>query len=191
MSKFSSFIVNSLGNTLHRCAAMRNILGYFFLAASVLPLLVAYFMQYGLDFQPCLLCLYQRVPFFIIAALALVSLLFKPGQMRATLYALCVVAFAANAGLAFYHAGVEYRIFHNIFSCATKSSLFAKVPNSIEDIARQLTGDQSRLAIARCDDAPFRILGLSPSGWTAIYCIVCLIVGSMGAKAKRRLRRAI
>ena len=44
------------------------------LASSSLALCLAYISQYIFGYQPCILCLYQRIPFFIIVFLSAIGL---------------------------------------------------------------------------------------------------------------------
>ena len=44
------------------------------LLASTFALVFAYVLQFVFDYQPCILCLYQRLPFFAIIALSAVGL---------------------------------------------------------------------------------------------------------------------
>lgn len=149
-------------------------IGFFFFLFSALPLLAAYFAQYVLHVQPCLLCLYQRVPFFIVLIVSIIVILLRRKWVRQVGAAICCIAIAMNAGIAFFHAGVEYEIFRNFTWCSTRTQIFEKTPKNIEDIRKQLVGDGARLTIVSCEETPMRFLGLSLSGWNCVYCIVCL-----------------
>lgn len=74
---------------------------------SALSLIFAYTAQYGFGILPCNLCLYQRVPYFVVIGLSAVGF-FAP-RAQNIFIALCAAAFAVNAGIAFYHVGVEYK----------------------------------------------------------------------------------
>ena len=41
-----------------------NNLNFFFLFSCSIILLVVYYLEYFLDLKPCILCIYQRIPYF-------------------------------------------------------------------------------------------------------------------------------
>lgn len=60
--------------------------------------------------EPCILCLYQRIPFVIVIAFGLIGLILHKNERIATvLISLCAIAFLVNAGIAIYHSGVELK----------------------------------------------------------------------------------
>ncbi len=80
------------------------------LAASMGALGTAFIAQYWGGLEPCPLCLYHRVPFFVGGALALAAMILNPriaSRARGPLLALVGLGFAVNAGIALYHVGVE------------------------------------------------------------------------------------
>ena len=85
-----------------------SILSAFVLAICVLALVVALLAQYVFGLRPCVLCLVQRGPFVLAAALAAWSL--RPACPAATsriLLSLAGLALFVNGGIAIYHVGVE------------------------------------------------------------------------------------
>jgi disulfide bond formation protein DsbB len=80
----------------------------FVASTCALALLSAFVAQYGFGLQPCVLCLIQRVPFALAGLLALAVLLpAAPPRLHRPLLLLAGLALAVNAGIAFYHVGVE------------------------------------------------------------------------------------
>ncbi|MBL4690180.1 MAG: disulfide bond formation protein B, partial [Rhodospirillales bacterium] len=65
-------------------------------AASVAALANAYIAQYTFDLEPCILCLYQRVPYAVAGVLGLVAML-VPGQ-RSRAVVLAGGVFLVGAG---------------------------------------------------------------------------------------------
>ncbi len=49
--------------------------GIFFF--SIISTLFAFYLQYVLGHAPCKLCIYQRVPYYLIIAIGLINLLFN------------------------------------------------------------------------------------------------------------------
>lgn len=76
--------------------------------ASVAALAGALIAQHVFGLEPCILCLYQRIPFAIVAVLALMlALLPSSAALRTLGLALCALALLSGAWIAGYHVGVE------------------------------------------------------------------------------------
>ena len=145
---------------------------YLFLAlfSSFVALIAAYISQYIFGFEPCVLCYHQRKPFFIIIAIALFFLLIKKLKKYQKIGAiLCALTFFINAGIAFYHSGVEIKIFAGPDSCS--SSNFDNIDN-IEQLREALFKTKA----IRCDEPQFYFLNLTMANWNFIYCIFLLII---------------
>lgn len=126
--------------------------------ASLGALAFAFIMQYGFDVQPCVLCLWQRVPFGLAAALAASALAMRPYDARAKiLLLLCAAAFLANTGLAVFHTGVERHWWEGTRGCAITPLHGA----TIEDWKQQIM----RVATGHCDQISWTFLGLSMANW--------------------------
>ena len=76
--------------------------------ASVFGLVAAFAGEHVFGLEPCILCLYERVPYAASAVLA-AGAAFLPvaDRWRALLMGLVALVFAIGAALAFYHVGVE------------------------------------------------------------------------------------
>ena len=138
-------------------------------AASTLALTGAYISQYVFGYQPCILCLYQRWPFFIIIVIYIISLLLKKQIKTLTIIALLSVI--ANIIIAGYHVGVEQKIFQGLSGCSSAVDL-----NKIDNLA-ELTEAISLISAVRCDEPQFYFLGITMAGWNLIYCLILLKIG--------------
>lgn len=131
---------------------------------SSLALVMAYISQYFFGLQPCHLCLWQRKPFFIIIVIAIVFLLIPQlSKYKKLAIQISVVLLIANTALAFYHAGVEKKIFKGLDSCSTESM-------NIQNL-EELELNISKTSVVRCDQPQFIFLGISMAGWNALYCL--------------------
>jgi disulfide bond formation protein DsbB len=74
--------------------------------AAIAALGTAYFAQYVLLLTPCELCLYERWPYRIVIALALIAALQRPRIARLFLL-LAALTLLCGAAIAFVHVGVE------------------------------------------------------------------------------------
>ena len=116
---------------------------------------------------PCPLCLQQRYAYYIgIPALFIALVLVGSGHQRqsAPLFFIVSVIFLANAGLGVYHAGAEWGFWPGPDTCADRQG----VATSTDELMSQL--GETRLV--RCDDAAFRLFGLSLAGWNAAVSLV-------------------
>ncbi len=116
------------------------------LGASVGALAAAYTAQFGFGLEPCILCLYQRIPYAVAGLLGLLALLLPPGRYPVWAVAGCGAAFAAGAGIAFYHVGVEQHWWMSQASCGggggaeprtveeLRTLLLAKPPKACDEI---------------------------------------------------------
>lgn len=89
-----------------KASSMHKLAGLLTALVALTALGVACFAQYGLHLTPCELCLWERWPYRIVAALGLLATMGKPKTAR-FLLALAGLAMLGDAGIAFLHVGVE------------------------------------------------------------------------------------
>lgn len=146
-------------------------------AVSAFSLAAAYVAQYGFDLQPCILCLYQRVPFAAVIVLGMAAY-FVPEKQRRWLIALCGVAFAAGAAIAAFHTGVERLWWKGTESC-TSMEFDA---TSVEAIMEQIKNNK----FARCDQIPWALFGLSMANYNALMSAALSAAMFIGLKVARK-----
>jgi len=78
-------------------------------------LIFAYVVQYQLGHQPCKLCLYQRIPYFLSIFL-IIEILFYKKYIKTSLLILSLIFFISFV-LAFYHFGIEQGFFSEMSIC--------------------------------------------------------------------------
>ncbi len=144
-------------------------------AVCALSLVGAWLFQ-AAGFQPCELCLKERIAYYFglpLAGLAFWCIRAGAGRAAAlALFGALGLLFVFSAGLGFYHAGVEWGLFPGPTECTGAYKPAAE----ISDFLKQLEITQ----VVRCDEVAVRILGLSLAGWNAINSTVlaglCLAV---------------
>ena len=135
-----------------------------------------FFFQYGLGYQPCPLCLEERLAYY--AAVPLAALLWLGASQGAArkvlLLGFLVIAGVMlwNAGLAGYHAGVEWKFWPGPADCS----------GPINNFGNNLMQSLQHISLVRCDQAAFRILGLSLAGWDVVVSLVLAAVALWGVK---------
>ncbi len=141
-------------------------------------LAAAWFSELVLGYLPCKLCLWQRWPYYIGLPFGALALLMAwTGADRRVvlgLGALFLLCFAAGLGLGVYHAGVEWKWWAGPAECGGR---ILAAPASVEDFRRSL----STARVLRCDEAPFRILGvLSFAGLNVVASLAVLGLAAAG-----------
>jgi disulfide bond formation protein DsbB len=139
----------------------------------------ALYAQYVQKILPCLLCYYQRIPFYVAGGLAILALLAlrQAGLSRFLVY-LCGLAFAAGSAIAIYHVGVQHLWWEGPEMCGGLTS----GANSVADLKAQLM-DQP---IVRCDKIDWGFFGISMPTinvfYSAVLAILCFVTPSRWMK---------
>ena len=126
----------------------------------------ALIIQYWLGHEPCKLCLYERIPYFL-SMLLIIKILFIKKYEKITFLILSLV-FIGSAALAFYHFGIEQGFFSESLACTTGdlSKTLSK-----EELLQQLK--QNNIS---CKDVSFRILGLSLAAINTIFSLALSVI---------------
>ena len=136
------------------------------LAIISLTIISALIIQYWLGHEPCKLCLYERIPYFLSILLLIKILLFKKNE-KITLLILSLV-FVSSSTLAFYHFGIEQGFFNESVVCEA-ASLEKNLTK--EDLLKQLK--QSNIS---CKEVNVRILGMSLATINTIFSLVLSVI---------------
>lgn len=135
-------------------------------AACVFALGFAYTAQYGFGLQPCILCLYQRWPYRIAAALSVLAFVFASGSRTViprALLAFCVIAFVIDAGIALFQVGVEQHWWQGTEKC-TGANLEGLSPAELLEKIRTAP-------TVRCDEIQFEFLGLTMAAYNGLFAL--------------------
>lgn len=134
----------------------RNTLILVAACGSAVMLMGAFAFQYVGGMAPCTMCIWQRWPHavaIVIAALAMVV----PGRLLPAAGALAALCTAA---IGVYHTGIERGWWPGPSACS--SGPISGV--STEDLMAQIM----EAPLARCDEVPWELLGLSMASWNAL-----------------------
>ncbi|NCU49524.1 MAG: disulfide bond formation protein B, partial [Candidatus Fonsibacter ubiquis] len=132
---------------------MNKVTNYFIaiLFVNILVILSALFIEFFLKVKPCILCIYQRYPYYIITFLSLIYFLKK--DLKILLILLIILTSLASIILSTYHVGIETGLIEETTSC--KTSLNNNL--SKDAILKQL---ESNLA-SSCKEVNFKLFGFS------------------------------
>jgi disulfide bond formation protein DsbB len=128
-------------------------------AVAATALAGAFVLQWGFGVEPCILCLYQRVPYALVAVIAGTGAIFAaPPIWHRRLLQICAAVFATGGALAIYHFGIENQWWASIAACEVEA-----LPTfSVDDLNAAVWAPRKP-----CDEVGFRLLGLSLAGWNA------------------------
>lgn len=133
---------------------------------SLLILFTALGFEHLGGYVPCPLCLQQRYAYYAAIGLLLIGFLLERSFPRVflVLFVLVGLGYFANTFLGLYHAGVEWHFWDGPQTCATEQSLPIRAQDLLEDL--------STARVVRCDEAAWRLFGLSFAGWNALLSLV-------------------
>jgi disulfide bond formation protein DsbB len=155
------------------------------LAVSVGALAMAFAAQYLFGLDPCILCLYQRIPYAVTVVLAAAALVTPTrGRLRPGLVSLCAVVFFAGAALAFYHVGVEQHWWGSFAGCG--GELASDL--TLEDLKSQLA--EGFTARKPCDRVDWELFGLSLAGYNGLVSLALGAACVAGARLVKRGARS-
>ena len=133
---------------------------------SLISIISAYFIEYILGYQPCNLCLIERIPYGLSIILIILNYFFNQNKQFTIL--LLILVFAFSLLISFYHFGIEQGFFEESTVCGIKD---ANNIISKEELLKQL-----QLKTVSCKDVAFRIFGLSLSTFNIVISLVIFIL---------------
>ena len=129
-------------------------------------------------YQPCKLCLQQRVPWYTgipVVAVATLALLMKwPPVVSRGLLLIVGLILIYSVYLGIHHSGVEWGWWEGPGDCGAVEGGLA---TSTADFLKQL--EQS--VPPSCTDAALRVLGLSFAGWNAVTSLILAAIALFAA----------
>jgi len=131
------------------------------LIISILALTSAYFIEYFLGYQPCNLCLLERIPYALSIIIILVSYTIRFNDKYVLL--VLIVIFILSALLSIYHFGIEQELIEESFVCSTKDNLNLN--------KEQLLQELQKMNIS-CKNVAFTIFGLSLTTYNILLSVI-------------------
>lgn len=123
---------------------------------SVICLTSAFIIDKYLGFDPCILCIYARVPYFVILFLSFIGLIFYTREkVRSIMLQLITLSVIVGAAIAIYHTGVERDWWNPTINCSPTIDMGKDM--NLEDFLNQI----DKAPIGDCSKPAIRLLGLS------------------------------
>ena len=145
---------------------------------SALALAAAWYFQLVVGLAPCPLCLDQRLPYYAAIPLGLLAFgAARTGRVTLARVLLGVIGLAmvGNMGLAIFHAGVEWKLWTGPTACTGAPVMTGNVLSALKG-AR----------VPRCDEAAWRLFGVSMAGWNALIAAGMAVVAFGAATTGRK-----
>lgn len=136
-----------------------------FLIVSV-ALSVGYYIQYGLGFEPCLLCLTQRASLLALAAVFFLAFIHSPGLLLHKIY-ISVGLFFSLVGLlaAARQLYLEHLPASDEAVCLPNFSFFWQMGHYYDALKMFMTGGQE------CGKVVWTFAGLSLAAWSGLFLV--------------------
>ena len=133
---------------------------------SIFALGSAYFKEYILDHQPCNLCLFERLPYFLAIIIILLGL--SLNRFEKFIFISLGLIFASASILSLYHVGIEQGFFKESLVCISNDEI-----NSLdkEDLMKEL-----QKKVVSCKDVQFTLLGLSLATINTIISFILSVI---------------
>ena len=151
---------------------MINSKNIFFLAVlfSTFAILSAFFMQYVMGHAPCKLCTYQRIPYYIIILIGLITFFF-PKIIKLTSF-LLIFLLLAEFLVSNYHTLSTFEVI-SYSGCQS-----AEIPSDINVLKKALMSDA---LIVNCTNANLKYFGIPLSIYNSFFSLMFLIVIAFNA----------
>ena len=133
---------------------------------SFIALVSAYFIEYILGHQPCNLCVYERIPYFLAILIVLIN--YKYNKLEKYLILSLAIIFFISTILSLYHLGIEQGFIEESLLCDLEKG--ANILDK-EEILKQL--QQKNVS---CKDVTFQIFGLSLTSYNIIISLLLTII---------------
>ena len=132
---------------------------------SFIALISAYFIEYILGHQPCNLCVYERIPYFLAILILLIN--YKYNKLEKYLILSLAIIFLIATILSLYHLGIEQGFIQESLLCDLEKG--ANIVDK-DEILKQL--QQKSIS---CKDVTFKIFGLSLTNYNIIISLLLTI----------------
>ena len=132
---------------------------------SLVSIVSALYIEYILQYQPCKLCIYQRLPYLAAIFVSFIGFNFFNNDK---IIIIIIMIFTISAIISGYHYGIENNLIQEISSCTNNSLDTLNKSKLLESLNKNMPAD--------CKDATFKILGVSLAAINTILSILIVII---------------
>ena len=131
---------------------------------SLISTISALYIEYILQYEPCKLCIYQRLPYL---AAIFVSFMGYNYSTNDKILILIIMIFTISTIISGYHFGIENSIFDELSACTNELSDILNKSKLLESLNQSMP--------VNCKDATFKILGVSLAAINTILSVLIVI----------------
>ena len=128
---------------------------------SLISIILALYIEYILQYEPCKLCIYQRLPYIAAIFISIVGFNYSTNDK---ILIITIMVFAISAIISGYHFGIENNLIQEISSCTNNSLDVSNKSKLLESLNKSMPVD--------CKDATFKIFGISLAAINTILSIL-------------------
>ena len=163
-------------NRLRRDPAAAAALAVFVLSAATI--IGAWYFQLVVKLPPCPLCLEERIPYYVVIPLSLLTataaLVRTPRKLIAVGLVAIIAAMLCGAALGTYHAGVEWKFWPGPTDCSGPVTDFTKKGPLLDQL--------QSVQVVRCDEAAWRLFGVSLAGYNVLISLALAAIAAFGLR---------
>ena len=131
---------------------------------SLISIISALYIEYILQYEPCKLCIYQRLPYIAAIFISIVGFNYSTNDK---ILIITIMVFVISTIISGYHFGIENNLIQEISSCTNNSLDVSNKSKLLESLNKSMPVD--------CKDATFKILGISLAAINTILSILIVI----------------
>ena len=145
-----------------------RLLPWALIASAAGTLGTAYIAEFVFGYEPCVLCLYQRIPYGIIAVLGIVTLFLSRDDLKRHLILFAGLVFLTGGATALYHVGVEQHWWTSAAPCGSSGATVT----TTEDLFAALQTKTEK----SCGDIDWTLFGVSMATYNVGVSFLCALV---------------
>ena len=130
---------------------------------SLFAILFALYVEYILEYKPCKLCLYQRIPYLAAIFISFVGYNYFKND---GILILIIMIFSISTIISGYHYGIEKNIFEEFSGCASSSIGIVDKFELLKSLNNSLPS---------CKDINFKLFGTSLAGINFLLSLLIVI----------------
>lgn len=142
---------------------------------SIVSIFFAFYLQYILGYAPCKLCIYQRIPYYLIIGIGVIYLLLNK-HLKLLLF-LILVLLLCELLISGYHTLTTFGIIEYT-GCES-----ATLPTDINQLKEALLNDN---LVVTCSNANLKFFGIPLSFYNTLFSAFFLLIIILHAYKKKK-----
>ena len=131
---------------------------------SLISIISALYIEYIMQYEPCKLCIYQRLPYLAAIFISFIGYNYSTNDK---ILIIIIMIFDISTIISGYHFGIENNLIEEISSCTNDSLDISNKSKLLESLSKSMPVD--------CKDATFKIFGFSLAAINTILSILIVI----------------